>query len=187
MPNSRITTRTTNKNAHPGLIAFDSETARLPIPQPRKPRRSQAEMQADKAAAEAIKEAKDVKSKEAIKKVAQVENQMVAADKDNRQTAARPAAKFKAKVACRPAALNSDDEQDISMFLLHFNFLKLITSYQEKTTLKNSLTYQEKSRMDQSPRWQRRHDQVKTMLMLRKSFSRTRARRKGRPHWVIDS
>lgn len=107
---TRITTRATNQDAHPGLIAYDSETDSLPVPKARRPRRSAAEMKEERAAKLAKKEAEALQSKKAIQKVAQVENGMAAADTENRQNAARPPAKHATKVARKSVARDVEVE-----------------------------------------------------------------------------
>lgn len=118
MSASRIATRPSNKEAHPGLIAFDSETEELPIPKRRKARRTPAQMKEDRALAAANKESKQLQAEDAIKKVAQLESTMAAADEENRQNAARPAQSLSTsvKVARKRTIVCSDDEQDIGMY-----------------------------------------------------------------------
>lgn len=122
---SRIQTRTSNQDAHPGLPDCDSETEALPIPAARKKRRNAAEMQADREAITTAKETKEQERKEGIKKVAAIENALAAADEENRQTAARPVPKAAVKIP-RPkskamAALSSNDESNtrgMGLFIL---------------------------------------------------------------------
>lgn len=106
----RIATRPKNRDAHPGLIAYNSDTDLLPIPKAKKPRRTTAQMKEHRAAELEKKEAEELQSKKAIRKVAQVENGMAVADEENRQNAARPPAKGVTKVARRPNIASSDDE-----------------------------------------------------------------------------
>ncbi|KZP32510.1 hypothetical protein FIBSPDRAFT_925024 [Athelia psychrophila] len=107
---TRITTRATNQDAHPGMVAYDSDTDRLPIPKARRPRRSAAELKAERDEKLAKKEAQALQRTKAIQKVAQLENKMAAADEENRQSAARPPAKLATQVARRKKVVSSDDE-----------------------------------------------------------------------------
>ncbi|KAF7974380.1 hypothetical protein HWV62_12356 [Athelia sp. TMB] len=108
---SGIQTRKSNKDAHPGLPDYDSDTAALPIPAARKPRRTPLELREERNAKAAAKQLKAEERQKAIKKVAAIENALAAADEENRQSAARPAAKATVKAArpkSKAAALSSD-------------------------------------------------------------------------------
>lgn len=113
---SRIQTRKSNQDAHPGMPDYDSDTAALAIPTARKARRTPAQMKADRDAIEAAKEVKEQERKQNIKKVATIENGLAAADEENRKSAARPAQNATLKIA-RPqskvvAALTSDKQSN---------------------------------------------------------------------------
>lgn len=95
---------------------IDSETEALPVPPVRKARRSAAQMKVDREEVAATKELKALAHKQAIKKVAKVENDLAAADVANRQTAARPAMKGVTKVPRLKSkmAVNSGDDSDMN-------------------------------------------------------------------------
>lgn len=138
-PSTHIITRPKNKDAHPKMVAYDSDTECLPIPKARKAQCSAAEMKEDRAAKLAQKAADEMQRKKAIQKVAQIENEMAAAEEENHQTAARPPAKCATKVTRKTIAASSEDESDTGTCRVLFPCLyTLTTSYQAENLPSNS-------------------------------------------------
>lgn len=99
---TRIKTRATNKDAHPGQPDIDEETLRRPIP---RRKRTKAEILASKQEAQAKKEAKaaavvaNVKRREdGVQDIARFENQMELDTIELRKEAARPTPKLIVKI-----------------------------------------------------------------------------------------
>ncbi|KII95846.1 hypothetical protein PLICRDRAFT_170443 [Plicaturopsis crispa FD-325 SS-3] len=88
-----VSTRSSNGNAHPGQVVIDAgDENGLPLklrPVP-KPRRSKAQIAADEARAEALAASDAVKKARSVKRVAELEDEMAAADAKAKAEASHP-------------------------------------------------------------------------------------------------
>ncbi|KII89103.1 hypothetical protein PLICRDRAFT_175336 [Plicaturopsis crispa FD-325 SS-3] len=88
-----VSTRSSNGNAHPGQVVIDAgDENGLPLklrPVP-KPRRSQAQIAADEARAEALAASDAAKKARRVKRVAELEDEMAAADAKAKAEASHP-------------------------------------------------------------------------------------------------
>jgi hypothetical protein len=115
--NARVTRRS-NKDAHPGAPDVDEEVLRRPVP---KPRRTKAQIAADKAAAAADKlekaeaaQSKEDKKSKLIETIATLENQMAIDDRQAERNAAHPPTK-KTVFISRPVSDGVDNSPIINM------------------------------------------------------------------------